>query len=163
MHGVAHHRLDAFAPFRQHLGRRRYPATLGAGTITRAQEAYLPFQLPRHSLRRFRDGSYDSLRGGYQSSGAVDLLCDRLGKESTGGEPILELVDDILYWCWQEAEQELRSSGRRRSGAPKLSAATDELAATALTERRSARKHLVNYRLVRDAIEMTASSASKSS
>ena len=161
MHGVAHHRLNAFAPFRQHLGRRRYPATLGAGTITRAQEAYLPFQLTRHSLRRFRDGSYDSLKGGYQGSGAVDLLCDRLGKESTGGEPILELVDDIL-WCWQEAEQELRSSGRRRSDAPKLSAATDELAATALTERRSARKHLVNYRLVRDAIEMTAS-ASKSS
>ena len=114
------------------------------------------------TLRSVAREAYDSLEGGYQGGGAVDLLCTRLGKESTSGEPILELVDDILYWCWQEAEQELRSSERRRPDTPRLPSATDDLSAAALSERRSARKHLVNYRLVRDAIEMTAPASDSS-
>ena len=111
------------------------------------------------TLRSVAREAYDSLEGGYQGGGAIDLLCARLGKEAPAGNPILEIVDDILYWCWQQAEQELRSSDRRRRDAPKLPAATDDLSAAPLSERRSARKHLVNYRLVRDAIEMTADSS----
>ena len=117
---------------------------------------YILTALVLATLRSVAREAYDSLEGGYQGGGAVDLLCTRLGKESTTGEPILELADDILYWCWQEAEQELRSSGRRRRDAPKLPAVGDDLSTAASGERRSARKHLVNYRLVRDAIEMTA-------
>ena len=114
------------------------------------------------TLRSVAREAYDSLEGGYQGGGAIDLLCSRLGKEATAGDPILELVDDILYWCWQESEQELRSSDRRRRDAPKLLSTTDDLSDAQLSERRSARKHLVNYRLVRDAIEMTASASDSS-
>ena len=114
------------------------------------------------TLRSVAREAYDSLEGGYQGGGAIDLLCKELGRESAKGEPILELVDDILYWCWQESEQELRSSGRRRRDAPKLIAPTDDLSDAPSSERRSARKHLVNYRLLRDAIEMTAPASDSS-
>ena len=114
------------------------------------------------TLRSVARDAYDSLEGGYQGSGAVDLLCTRLGKESTSGEFILEFVDDILYWCWQQAEQELRSSGRRSRDAPKLPASTDDDRAGPSSIRRSMREQLVNYRLVRDAIEMTAPASDSS-
>ena len=108
------------------------------------------------ALRSVAREAYDSLEGGYQGSGAIDLLCSRLGKAGTSGDPILELVDDILYWCWQQAEEELRSSGRRRVDSPQLISPADDLSDAPLSERRSARRQLVSYRLVRDAIEMTA-------
>ena len=117
---------------------------------------YILTALVLATLRSVAREAYDSLEGGYQGGGAVDLLCTRLGKENTLDDPILEFVDDVLYWCWQQAEQELHSTHRRRTDLPKLPAVSDDLSAAAASERRSARKHLVNYRLVRDAIEMTA-------
>ena len=114
------------------------------------------------TLRSVSREAYDALDGGYQGNGAAELLCTKLGKTNLSGDPILEFVDDILYWCWQEAEQELRSGQRRRSERPEVLGSADDLAQAPLTERRSARKHLVRYRLVRDVIEMTASSSKSS-
>ena len=109
------------------------------------------------ALRSVARDAYDALEGGNAGIGAVDLLCRKLGKRTTSGDPILELIDDILYWCWQTAEEELQAGERvRREGPESVKTMTLGSEDEQILQRRSARKNLVEYRTVRDAIELTA-------
>lgn len=108
------------------------------------------------ALRSVARDAYDALERGKAGSGAVDLLCRKLGKRTTRGDPILELIDDILYWCWQTAEEELQAGERVRREEPESVETVAPSEEEQIRKRRLARKNLVEYRAARDAIELTA-------
>ena len=114
------------------------------------------------TLRSVARDAYEALDGGYRGSGAAELLCTKMGKASVTGDPILEFVDDILYWSWQQAEGELRVGQRRRREGPEVLGSGDDAIQGSVSESRAARKPLVNYRLVRDVIEMTVAPSDSS-
>lgn len=108
------------------------------------------------TLRSVAKDAYLALENGKAGSGAVTLLCQNMGKSSTNGNQILEFIDDILYWCWKTAEQELEAGKRIRKEEPNRVKTVDPDDEEKIRQRRSARKHLVDYRVVRDIIELTA-------
>lgn len=108
------------------------------------------------TLRSVAKDAYLVLENGKAGSGAAMLLCQNMGKSSPNGDRILEFIDDILYWCWKAAEQELEAGKRIRKeelNRVKTVKPNDE---EKIGQRRSERKHLVDYRVVRDVIELTA-------
>lgn len=107
------------------------------------------------TLRVVARDAYDAVEQGEAGREAINLLREKLGKRDTSAEPILDFVDDILYWCWQEAEQELRAGKRVRRVEPEPVEAGVPIESE-IGQRRSARKVLVEYRIARDAIELTA-------
>ena len=105
------------------------------------------------ALRSVARDAYDALEHGEAGREAIDLLCKELGKNVTSGDLILVFIDDILYWCWQDAEQELRTGKRVRRKEPKP---VEAGVPSEGNPQRSARKKLVDYRAARDAIELIA-------
>ena len=105
--------------------------------------SYVLTALVLTTLRSVAREAYDSLEDGGEKIVTLSLFLKKLGKVTVKGDPVLEFVDDVLYWCRQTDESELRD---------KLNRGRD----SQQSERRLARKHSVDYRVVRDAIEMTA-------
>ena len=108
------------------------------------------------ALRSVARDAYQALERGEAGSEAVHLLCRKLGKRTTSGDPILELIDDILYWCQRTAEQEVQVGERVRREEPESVETVAPSEDEQIRQRRSARENLVEYRAVRDAIELTA-------
>ena len=105
------------------------------------------------TIRSVAREAYDALEHEDNASGAFDILFEELGNVNIQGDPLLEFVADVLYWCRQTAESELPDSHERgRDGDGVQLSADDALR----TEFRSARRNMVNYRVVREIIEMTA-------
>ena len=121
--------------------------------------SYVLTALVLTTLRSVARKAYNSLEDGDKEIGAISILLNNLGKVTVEGDPLLEFVDDVLYWCRPTAETELRNSQNRgREGTEVLPSTRD----SRQSERRLARKNLVNYRVVRDAIEMTTPASDSS-
>ena len=102
---------------------------------------------------------YDSLENEETADGAMDALVKELGDLNVKGDPLLEFVEDVLFWCRPKAEIELsRAEERGRDESGVLFSDRDRSRLRA----RSARRGLVDYRLVRDIVEMSAPSKTSS-
>ena len=105
------------------------------------------------TIRAVARTAYDSLEDQLDAVNASHLFLKELGKVNAEGNPILEFFDDILYWCWQTDESTLRDTlepGKDENGVLLKSSASLRIV------HRLGRKDIVNYRVVREIIEMTA-------
>ena len=107
------------------------------------------------ALRFIAKEAYDELdRGNAGYSTAWRTLCTKLGKDWTTTDPVLEMIGDILYWCGENAEEELTNGQRLRRQVPAKVKTVNPNKEVEDAKRRSERKALVSYRVAREAIEL---------
>ena len=64
------------------------------------------------------------------------------------------MIGDILYWCGENAEEELTNGQRLRRQVPAKVKTVNPNKEVEAAKRRSERKALVSYRVAREAIEL---------
>ena len=113
------------------------------------------------ALRFIAKEAYEELDGGSLGyMNAWHILCNEFGKDEANKDPELTMVRDILYWCGEDAEGELKRGIRLRRAELEKVDTQEPRAEAEDVKRRSERRTLVSYRVAKDAIEMVKNGAS---